>query len=189
MQPQPFDEWPLDFPRALGRTAGNARGSHCFRVRLDARTAAGLREFAQKNGASLHALMLTIMALEVRRRTGRPEFLLGTAASTRDSVSEARIVGYYVNLLPLPCRVRRGESFEQALRTMQRNLAEGLQHARYPFARIYSDFRQDNARGAAPGALSPVRLGGHGKPGRRRRELSDIALLRLIDAEFATTRR
>ena len=94
--------------------------------------------------------MLTIMAQEVRRRTGRPEFLLGTAASTRDSVSEARIVGYYVNMLPVPCRVHRRESVEQALRTMQRTLAEGLQHARYPFARMYRDFRQDQARASHP---------------------------------------
>ncbi len=143
--PQPFDEWPLDIPRALGRTARNARGSHSFRIQLDAGTAAGLREFAQKNGASLHALILTIMAQEVRRRTGRTGFLIGTAASIRDSVSEARIVGYYVNMLPLPCRVHRGDSVEQALRTMQRNLAEGLRHARYPFARICSDFRQHSA--------------------------------------------
>jgi amino acid adenylation domain-containing protein/thioester reductase-like protein len=142
---QPFDEWLLDFPRPMGRTPHQAKGAHGFRVRLDATTAAGLRDLAQKNGASLHALMLTIMAQEVRRRTGRPEFPLGTAASTRDSVSEGRIVGYYVNMLPVPCRVHRRESLEQSLRTMQRSLAEGLQHARYPFARMYRDFRQDHA--------------------------------------------
>jgi amino acid adenylation domain-containing protein/thioester reductase-like protein len=139
------DEWPLDFPRPLGRTGRNARGAHAFRVHLDAATAAGLRDFAQKNGACLHALMLTIMAQEVRRRTGRVEFLLGSAASTRDSVSEARTVGYYANVLPVPCRVPRRESVEQTLRTMQRNLAEGLQHARYPFARMYADFRRGEA--------------------------------------------
>jgi amino acid adenylation domain-containing protein/thioester reductase-like protein len=143
--PQPFDEWLLDFPRPPGRTAHNAKGSHCFRLRLEASTAAGLRDFAQRNGASLHALMLTIMAQEVRRRTGRPEFLLGCAASTRDSASEARVVGYYVNLLPVPCRVRAGESVEQALRSMQRALAEGLLHARYPFACMSRDFRRDHA--------------------------------------------
>jgi amino acid adenylation domain-containing protein/thioester reductase-like protein len=143
--PQPFDEWPLDLARPLGRTLHHAKGAHGFRVRLDASTVAGLRDLAQKNGASLHSLMLTIMAQEVRRRTGRPEFLLGTAASTRDSASEARIVGYYVNMLPVPCQVHRRESVEQALRTMQRSLAEGLQHARYPFARMYRDFRQDHA--------------------------------------------
>jgi len=143
--PHPFDEWSLDFPRPLGHTAANIKGAHSFRVGLDAGVAAGLRNFAQRNGASLHALMLTIMALEVRRRTGRPNFFLGTATSTRDSVREARIIGYYVNLLPLPCRVRRTESVEEALRTTQRNLAAALQHARYPFARMYSDFREGSS--------------------------------------------
>ena len=141
---QPFDEWPLDFPRPPARTAHSAHGSHCFRVRLDAATARGLRDLARRNGASLHALMLTIMSREVRRRTGRCAFLLGTAASTRDSASEARIVGYYVNMLPVPCRVQGGDSVEQSLETMQRNLVEGLQRARYPFARIYRDFRRDH---------------------------------------------
>ena len=112
--------------------------------------------------------MMTIMALEVHRRTGRPEFLLGTAASTRDSVNEAKIVGYYINMLPLPCRVRRHESVEQALQTMQSNLAEALQHARYPFALIYRNFRQDERGGAAFGALSPVRFGRHGESERCR---------------------
>jgi amino acid adenylation domain-containing protein/thioester reductase-like protein len=148
--PQPFDEWPLDAPRTLGRTVRNARGSHSFLVCLDAGTGAGLRALAQRNGASLHALMLTIMAWEVRRRTGRPAFVLGTAASTRGSVSEARTVGYHVNMLPLPCRLRRDESVEQALRTMQRSLAEGLQRARYPFARMCADFRQVSATAPHP---------------------------------------
>ena len=146
--PQPFDEWPLDFPRALGRTARNVKGAHSLRVHLDARIAGRLLDLVQKNGASLHSLMLTIMSHEVRRRTGRPDFVLGTAASTRESASEAQTIGYYVNMLPVPCRVRRGESIEQALRNIQQSLAEGLQHARYPFARIYSDFRQGS--GAAP---------------------------------------
>ncbi len=143
--PRPFDEWDLDFPRPLVRTVQNARGAHSFRVRLGASTATALRDFAQKQGASLHALLLTIMALEVRRRTGRRAFLLGTAASTRDAASEARIVGYYINLLPVPCRMPGREPVEQALRTMQRNLVEALQHARYPFARMVRDFREDHA--------------------------------------------
>jgi amino acid adenylation domain-containing protein/thioester reductase-like protein len=170
--PQPFDEWTLDFPRAMGRTAQNARGSHCFRVGLDADVAAGLRDLARRNGASLHSLMLTILAHEVERRTGRPEFLLGSAASTRDSGSEARVVGYYVNPLPVPCRVPGAESFEEALKTMQRNRAEGLRHARYPFARMYEDFRQRNAV-----AVHPARY-----------PLFDMAVTESLSAETAHLR-
>lgn len=150
--PQPFDEWPLDFPRPSGRTAKNARGSHCFRVRLDPVTADGLRALARRNGASLHALMLTIMASEVRRRTGRTEFLLGTAASTRETAQEASVVGYYVNMLPVPCRISSDESIEKAIGRLQLALGEALRHSRYPFARIYQDFRRDH-----PGQGHPAR--------------------------------
>jgi amino acid adenylation domain-containing protein len=149
--PQPFDEWPLDAPRPLARARGQAEGSHVLHLRLNASTAAGLGAFAKRNGATLHALMLTILAHEVRRRTGRREFVIGTAASTRDSASEAGTVGYYVNMLPLPCRVH-GESVEQVLGLLQNALAEALQHARYPFARISGDFRQDH-----PARMHPAR--------------------------------
>ncbi|MES2355827.1 MAG: amino acid adenylation domain-containing protein [Pseudomonadota bacterium] len=139
---KPFDEWPLDFPRPMARTTKNAKGGHTYRIRLDASIANGLRNFSHKNGTSLHALMLTLMALEVRRRTGRPAFLLGTAATTRELASETQVVGYYVNMLPVACRIQQAESVEQTLRAMQKTLATGLQHLRYPFARIYQDFRE-----------------------------------------------
>ncbi len=147
---KPFDEWPLDLPRPLGRTVKNAKGGHCYRARIDASAANQLRSFAQKNGASLHALMLTIMAREVQRRTGRLKFLLGTAATTRELASETQVVGYYVNMLPVACRMQAAESVEQSLRAMQQTLAEGLRHSRYPFARIYQDFRETQSQPPHP---------------------------------------
>lgn len=146
----PFAEWPLDFVRPNGRTAHNIKGVHTFRVPLDASVATRLRAFSQKNGASLHALFLTLMALEVFRRYARPEFLLGTAASTRETADEAELVGYFVNMLPIPCRIDRNTSVEETLQTMQAALAEGLQHVRYPFARMYQDFRRDHALAPHP---------------------------------------
>ena len=141
------DEWPLDFPRPTRA----ARESHLHRARLDAATAGALRQFAQRNGTSLHALMLTLLALEVRRRTGRGAFLLGTAASTRETAAEARAVGYYVNMLPLPCRMRQAAPVEEALAATRRALADGIRHSRYPFARIYQDFRRDRPATAHAG--------------------------------------
>jgi hypothetical protein len=149
--PDAFDEWPLDFPRPAMRSAKSAKGTHTHRIRLDAATADALRRFAQRNGASLHALMLTVLAQEARRRTGRSDFLLGTAASTRETAAEARVVGYYVNMLPVPCRLRRGQSVEQVLAATQRSLGDGLRRSRYPFARIYQDLRRDHPSAIHPG--------------------------------------
>ncbi len=149
--PEALDEWPLDKPRANARSASSCAGSHCFRTRLDPATAHALRTIAQRNNATLHALMLTILGVEVRRRTGRPGFLLGTAASTRQSVAEAQTIGYFINMLPLACLADPSESIDTLIQAMQQNLAEALQHSRYPFACIYGDFRKGVSRRAHPG--------------------------------------
>ena len=63
---QAFAEGPLDFSRSLIAKPGN----HRFETRLDAATAGGLRALARQHDASLHAVMLTLLALEARRRKG-----------------------------------------------------------------------------------------------------------------------
>lgn len=142
--PHSMDEWSLDKPRPHVRTATTSQGGHCFRFRLEPSTAEGLRSLAQRNGASLHAFMLAFLGLEVRRRTGRSHFLLGTAASTRQSVAESKTFGYFVNMLPLICSVEETASIDSVVCRMQKELAITLQHCRYPFARIYDDFRREH---------------------------------------------
>lgn len=149
--PAAFEEWPLDLPRPPVRSAGTARGSHCHRIRLTPHVAEALRAFARRNGASLHALMMTLMAREVSRRTGRTEFLMGTAASTRETAEEAGVVGYYVNMLPVPFRLDRTGPLEQTVKATQGRLAEALRHGRYPFARIYQEFRRGQPQAHHPG--------------------------------------
>ena len=148
--PDALDEWPLDKLRPNVRSVSSP-GSHCFRTCLDPATANVLRSLAKKNRATLHALMLTLLGLEVRRRTGRTRFLLGTAASVRQSDAEMRIIGYFINMLPLACHAHESATIDTALQDMQQHLAEALQHSRYPFARIYRDFRQLQLRVGHPG--------------------------------------
>jgi amino acid adenylation domain-containing protein/thioester reductase-like protein len=146
--PGALAEWPLDAARPRTRPSA---GGHALRAELDPATTHGLRALARRNGASLHALMLSLLGIEVWRRTGRSGFLLGTAASTRRFAAEAQTLGYFVNMLALPCRPLAGATVDGAVRAMQRTLAEALQHAQYPFARVYADFRRDWPQPGHPG--------------------------------------
>ncbi|MFV3127390.1 amino acid adenylation domain-containing protein [Niveispirillum sp. KHB5.9] len=145
-----FADWPTDRPRPMVRAAGAGRGSHLLRLCLEPVQATGLRRLAQAKGASLHALLLALMGLEVRRRTGRDDFLLGTAASTRTRAAEADVVGYYVTLLPLPFHLAGVTDAGVAIAATRAALAGALAHSTYPFARIARDFRQDHPSLADP---------------------------------------
>jgi len=149
--PDALDEWPLDKPRVFTPSVSSSTGSHCFRTRLDPSTADALRTIAQRNNATLHTLVLAILGIEVARRTRRSGFLLGTAASTRQSSAEAQAVGYFINMLPLACHISESDTFERSVKAMQETLAAALQHSRYPFARIYGDFREEHIHAINPG--------------------------------------
>jgi len=148
--PQPFDEWPLDFSRPINNGDGKNKGGHFFRIALDAVTAKSLKAFASRHGASLHALMMALLAMETSRRTGRPNFVIGTVGSTRELAEDSAMVNYFLNMLPIACRINRSDSVEQSMAAMQLGISRALQHERYPFAQICRDFRNRHAASNHP---------------------------------------
>ncbi|WP_219820931.1 condensation domain-containing protein, partial [Methylobacter tundripaludum] len=143
-----FEDWPLDMPRLQD----GKPGCHRLQICLPADITLGLKAIAQRYDSSMHALMLTLLALETRRRSQRRQFLIGTPADMRETTEEAGIIGYYVNMLPLIMDGDAGDSFETQLTGTQQVLAAALYHGRVPFARIYNDFRQQR-----PGYRHPSR--------------------------------
>ena len=96
-----FDELPLDGSRSVQANAG----SHRFETLLDRTISEGLKALARQHDASLHAVVLTLLAFETRRRTGRTQVVIGTAVSNRETVAEMQVIGDYVNMLAVLCRV------------------------------------------------------------------------------------
>lgn len=155
MSDDSFAEWPSDRQRpALGGNLPSSAqnedgrskrmgGSHILRYRLAPEQASALRQIARSHACSMHALMLTMLGLEVKRRTGRSHFLLGTAASIRTSAAQADIVGYYVNQIPIPFHLSGTQTPASALKQTSSMLAQTIAHSRYPHARILNDFRKD----------------------------------------------
>lgn len=138
-----FADWPTDRPRPGSRKL-QERGSHLLRRKISAQQTRGLRNLARRHRASLHALLITVFALEVRRRTGRQHFVIGTATNTRSSAAEAAMLGYFVNLLPLPVHLSSVEDLGRVAGDIQSLLSQSIAHAHYPFARIVRDFRTDH---------------------------------------------
>ncbi|MDA3835148.1 MAG: amino acid adenylation domain-containing protein, partial [Spirochaetales bacterium] len=181
-----FAEWPLDKPRS----PLNPPGNHRCEIRLNKGIAKTLKNLAKKHRASLHAVMLTLLALETRRRTGRSDFIIGTTASVRESAADAQIVGYGVNMLPVTCSFAHPKNFSEMLSQIQHQLAQALQHARYPFSRMCRTCWEKR-----PGLRNPLRyplfdMAITENPGREKSLQSDFGdalcfkQLKQTDSEF-----
>ena len=142
-----FDEWRLDYPRKLERSTEKSKGIHVFTHQLDLETSKSLEKIAKNNKTSIHAIMAALLAIEIRRRTGRSQFIIGTAVSTRETYAESQAIGCYVNMIPLvfdltdvtgavPTTIAETISITRTI------LSEGLIHSRYPTTKIINDFRR-----------------------------------------------
>ena len=141
-----FEDWVTDLPRSM-----NTAGSHHYATRLSATDVDALLAVARQHSASLHAVLLALLARTVERRTGRRSFVIGTTATVPETAAEAAVVHYGVNMLPLGFELRSDAGFEALLCETRDELNEALARSRFPFSRIYQEFRQARPGGNDPG--------------------------------------
>lgn len=141
-----FEDWVTDLPRSM-----NTAGSHHYATRLSATDVDALLVVARRHAASLHAVLLALLARTVERRTGRRSFMIGTTATVPESAAEAAVVHYGVNMLPLGFEMRSDAGFEALLCQTRDELNEALARSRFPFSRIYQEFRKARPGGNDPG--------------------------------------
>ena len=133
-----FDEYVTDRPRPA---LPSGSGAPPLVERLDAGTVEALNGIARAHGTGLHALLLAILAAEIRRRCGLGDLLVGSGISLRPAGGGSAI-GHFVNVLPV-ILLREGDvPFSALLRTVQSALTETVEHAAYPAGHIYREFRQ-----------------------------------------------
>ncbi|MGB8603265.1 MAG: AMP-binding protein, partial [Rhizomicrobium sp.] len=151
-----FSELPTDYSRPAGPSGKSAPR---LTERLDASTVATLTQLAQSQQVGLHALLLTLLAAEARRRSGRSTLVFGSGVSVRPAWAEAA-VGYFVNVPPLALSGDDVLPLSAQIRTTQAQLTEALEHATYPTGLIYREFRKRHplARSQARTSLFDISL-------------------------------
>ncbi|HFQ95493.1 MAG TPA: amino acid adenylation domain-containing protein, partial [Anaerolineae bacterium] len=95
--------------------------------RLDAALTARLRALARDQGVPLHDLLLAAYQTLLYRYTGQPDLTTGVLRAGR-TPSFARVVGYFVNPLPLRAHLHPDDAFLQHLAGMSRALEEAVAH-------------------------------------------------------------
>ncbi|MEZ5263544.1 MAG: condensation domain-containing protein [Acidimicrobiales bacterium] len=85
---------------------------------------------------------LAVLAAHLQRGTDTGDVVVGLAASTRDHPSVDRLVGYFLNVLPLRLAVDPAADAAALVAAAERALAGGLAHRRVPYAEIANALRR-----------------------------------------------
>ena len=124
--------FPYDFPRkdvatGLGRKE---------KLQISTISTSKIKDLALKEHATPFSIMLTLMGILLKRYSGDDDFCIGTHVANRPWLSLEKIIGMFVNTIPVRLKIDEDQSLLDLIRTSKSALLETISHQELPFERI-----------------------------------------------------
>jgi non-ribosomal peptide synthetase component F len=144
----------LELPSDFLRTPKSGSISGRLEYRYSAEFSQSLEKFAQAHGCTLFMCLLAGFALTVNRYTGRDDLCIGTTTSGRILPEIEKLIGFFINILPLRITVDEDMSIGEFMGSIRTTALAGFDHQIVPFERIvYSSIVE---RTDTSGSLVPL---------------------------------
>ncbi|WCR21005.1 amino acid adenylation domain-containing protein (plasmid) [Paracoccus alcaliphilus] len=128
----------LEGPTLIAPDAGGQSAGVTLSRKLDATATGQLESRARDLGITLNALIQSAWGLYLSRRSGQRDVIFGTTVSGRpaDLPGVERMVGLFINTLPLRLRPKPAQPVSEFLRQTHDRLSATLEHQHVPLSRL-----------------------------------------------------
>ena len=126
----PILNLPTDFERPKVRTFA---GAGTLSLELEASETTALKELAKVNGATPYMLFLALFNTLLYKLTGQQDIVVGTPAAGRRHADLERIIGMFVNTLPLRNYPAADKGFGDFLEEVRDRTVAAFDNQDYPF--------------------------------------------------------
>ena len=128
----PVLDLPTDRPRPPLQTyRGNSQ-----HLAFKPETLARLKEFAHAEGTTIYTVLLTAFEVLLGRTSGQELFLVGSPVVGRPRASYDRVVGYFVNPLPMVADLRSRPTVREVIQRSREMVLGALEQQNFPFPRM-----------------------------------------------------
>lgn len=103
---------------------------------LDSHTTSKLKEISANTGNTLFTALLATYYILLWKYTGQEDIVTGTPVSGRKHSDLSGIVGIFVNMLALRCKINADITFLDFLDIVQLNLIEAISNQDYPYEEL-----------------------------------------------------
>ncbi|HLP59141.1 MAG TPA: amino acid adenylation domain-containing protein, partial [Candidatus Deferrimicrobium sp.] len=142
----PVLELPTDYPRTELRSFAG----EFILFSLSADVTEQLKRICKEFGTTLFITLLSVVNVFLYRYTGQTDIIVGTPAAGREHKDLENQIGFYVNMLPLRNKLKKGQSFREVLQMVNRSTLEALEHQVYPFDRLVHELKTAKDMGRNP---------------------------------------
>jgi amino acid adenylation domain-containing protein len=128
----PILEWPSDRPRP---PISSYHGAMVYTV-IPPPLLDRLKAYSQQRDVTLYMTLLAALYTLAYHYTGQRDMTLGTGIAHRTHRQLEKVMGFFVNMLALRCRVEANQSFAQLTAEAGRVSLEAYSHQEVPFEKV-----------------------------------------------------
>jgi amino acid adenylation domain-containing protein len=140
----------LTLQAGAGRPAVQSLAGKRKKFTGGAETAAAIQTLAASTGASAFMIGLAAFNALIARYTGQRDFVIGTPVSGRTHPAVQKLIGCFVNTLPIRASVNPDESFRDLLNRVRAAALDTMEHQDVPFERIVDAVNPERAMSYEP---------------------------------------
>ncbi|MFZ2312022.1 MAG: amino acid adenylation domain-containing protein, partial [Methylobacter sp.] len=111
-------------------------GIGCETLTLDSATLGSLKYIGSMLNQNLSALLLGVFNMLIHQLSGEDDIAMTMPVAGRPMQRHENSIGCYINLMIVRTKIGTDGTFLQLVKQIGANLAEGLDRAQYPFARL-----------------------------------------------------
>ncbi len=139
-------ELPTDRPRSANRAARSARTTSWISPDVVAR----VRATANAEGATLFMALMAAFHSLLSRLSGQDDVVVGVPVTGRTTPDEERIVGCFINTIPLRLSLAGTPSFREMIGRARTAALGGLEHQTVPFDRMVRELAPERSLSHTP---------------------------------------
>jgi|GEM_PF-794143 len=128
----PVLEMPLDFERPERQSFEGERVAFT----IPAETVGKLNSLVQEYSVTLNMIIVSLYVLLLNQSTGQTDIILGSLVAGRNHADLEKIIGMFVNFLPLRFHIHPDESFLEFLERTRKTVLEAYKNQDYPFEKL-----------------------------------------------------
>jgi len=142
----PVLELPTDRPRPSVQTFGGAT----LPFQVPRRLSDGLRELAQRAGATRYATMLAAFQTLLSRWSGQENLTVGSPFANRNRAEIEDLIGFFVNTLVLRADLADDPPFERLVGRTRETVRQAFAHQDVPFERVVQEVQPERSLSVPP---------------------------------------
>jgi amino acid adenylation domain-containing protein len=132
------------------RAAKNRNRGKIHAFNLNAELTRKLDQLSRRSGTTLYMTLLAAYAVLLSRYTGQSEIVIGSPTSGRTRAAYTKVVGYFVNMLPVRLNLEGNPRFVELLERTRTTTLDAFSHQEYPFPLIVQRLQPDRDAGRTP---------------------------------------